>query len=247
MRFGMVAMRSLRDRPLVDGMVQMRKVMLLDTAPIEHLSGAWGPMGALAGSDGSARHPHLRALRAGALPRRDLADAVHHLARLHGRHPGLVDYAAGHAQGPVECEWLEAAADAFVAERSYLVRLVAAAGPLPSTPGHAESEAAAAAQRHALDMLAQSDRSGCATGAAVALAVDWIAIRAVLDRAAGSFGIDPTPARLPIPEETVSVVDALAREAAHERAMLFGAQQLFAQHRGLWDLLEARASARSRG
>ena len=30
------------------------------------------------------------------------------------------------------------------------------------------------------------------------------------------------------------------------RAMLFGAQQVFAQHRGLWDLLEARASARSR-
>ena len=196
--------------------------MLLDIAPMEHLSGAWGPMGALAGTDGSARHPHLRALRAAALPRRDLADAVHHIARLHGRHPGLIDYAAGHARRPIECEWLEAAADAFVAERAYLVRLVAAVGPLPSTPGHAESEAAAAAQRHALDMLAQSDR------------------------AATSFGVDPKPAGLPIPEETVSVVDALAREAAHERAMLFGAQQVFAQHRGLWDLLEARASARSR-
>lgn len=220
--------------------------MLLDTAPMEHLSGAWGPMGALAGSDGSAQHLHLRALRTAALPRRDLADAVHHVARLHGRHPGLIDYAAGHAQRPVECEWLEAAAEAFVVERAYLVRLVAAAGPLPSTPGHAESEAAAAAQRHALDMLAQSDRAGCATGAAIALAIDWIAIRAVLDRAAASFGVEPVAARLPIPEETVSVVDALAREAAHERAMLFGAQQVFAQHRGLWDLLEARASARSR-
>lgn len=232
---------------MAGGIVQMRKVMLLDTAPIEHLSGAWGPMGALAGSDGSARHPHLRALRGAALHRRDLADAVHHIARLHGRHPGLVDYAAAHAHRPVECEWLEAAAEAFVGERAYLVRLVAAAGPLPSTPGHAESEAAAAAQRHALDMLAQSDRAGCATGAAIALAIDWIAIRAVLDRAAASFGVEPAPARLPIPEETVSVVDALAREAAHERAMLFGAQQVFAQHRGLWDLLEARASARSRG
>jgi hypothetical protein len=31
-----------------------------------------------------------------------------------------------------------------------------------------------------------------------------------------------------------------------ERAMLFGAQQVFAQHRGLWDLLEARTSARNR-
>ncbi len=232
---------------MAGGIVQMRKVMLLDTAPMEHLSGAWGPMGALAGTDGSAWHPHLRALRTAALPRRDLADAVHHIARLHGRHPGLIDYAAGHGRHPIECEWLEAAADAFVSERAYLVRLVAAVGPLPSTPGHAESEAAAAAQRHALDMLAQSDRAGCATGAAIALAIEWVAIRAVLDRAATSFGVDPKPAGLPIPEETVSVVDALAREAAHERAMLFGAQQVFAQHRGLWDLLEARASARSRG
>lgn len=232
---------------MADGVARIRKVMLLDIAPIEHLSGAWGPMGALADSDGSAQHPHLRALRATGLPRRDLADAVHHVARLHGRHPGLVAYAAAHARRPVEGDWLEAAADAFVDERSYLVRLVAAAGPLPSTPGQAESEAAAAAQRHALDMLAQSDRAGCATGAAVALAIDWVAIRAVLDRAARSFGVEPLPHRLPIPQETVSVVDALAREAAHERAMLFGAQQVFAQHRALWDLLEARASARSRG
>lgn len=221
--------------------------MLFETAQLAHLSGAWGSMGALAGTDGSALHPHVRALRAGALPRRDLADAVHHVARLHGRHPGLIDYAGAHARRPVECDWIEAAAEAFVAERAYLARLVAAAGPLPSTPGHAESEAAAAAQRHALDMLAQSDRAGCATGAAVALAIDWVSIRSVLDRAASGFGLDPLPARLPIAEETMSVVDALAREPAHERAMLFGAQQVFAQHRGLWDLLEARASARSRG
>ena len=31
-----------------------------------------------------------------------------------------------------------------------------------------------------------------------------------------------------------------------ERAMLFGAEQMLAQHRGLWHLLEARASARDR-
>lgn len=220
--------------------------MLFETAQLERLASAWGSMGALAGTDGSALHPHLRALRAGALPRRDLADAVHHVAQLHGRHPGLIDHASTQAKRPVECEWIDAAAEAFVAERAYLVRLVAAAGPLPSTPGQAESEAAAAAQRHALDMLAQSDRAGCATGAALALAIDWVSIRSVLDRAATSFGLEPIPARLPIAEETVSVVDALAREAARERAMLFGAQQLFAQHRGLWDLLEARASARNR-
>ncbi|WP_240610248.1 DUF6975 family protein [Sphingomonas pokkalii] len=204
-------------------------------------------MGILAASDGSSTHPHLNALIRGEAPLRDLADAVHHIARLHGRHPGLIDHARHHAVRPLEQDWIEAAADAFVGERTRLVRLSAAAGPLPRTPGHAESESAAAAQRHALDMLAQSDRAGCATGAAIALAIDWVSIRAMLDLAAANFGVLPSPAALPIAAETVSVVDALIREPALERAMLFGAQQLFAQHRALWDLLEARASARQRG
>lgn len=204
-------------------------------------------MGSLAGSDGSANHPYLRRLIDDIQPLRDLGDAVHYICLLHGRHPGVIDHALGHARMPIESGWIEAAADAFADERAYLVRLVAAAGPLPSTPGHAESEAAAAAQRHALEMLAQSDRAGCATGAAVALAIDWTTIRQVLDTAAHRFGVTPAVSTLPLAEETVSVVDALARECAIERAMLFGAQQVYAQHRGLWDLLEARAGARNRG
>jgi hypothetical protein len=37
----------------------------------------------------------------------------------------------------------------------------------------------------------------------------------------------------------------LAGTPATERAITFGAQQLLAQHRGLWSLLDARASARN--
>lgn len=203
-------------------------------------------MGALAGSDGSITHPYLQKLARNIESLRDLADAVHYLCLLHGRHPGVVDHALEHAHLPLERDWLEAAAEAFVDERAYLVRLVAAAGPLPSTPGQAESEAAAAAQRHALDMLAQSDRTGCATGAAVALALDWAGIRPVLDSASQRLGLTPPASTLPLPEETVTVIDSLAREMNVERAMLFGAQQMFAQHRALFDLLEARAGARAR-
>jgi len=203
-------------------------------------------MGALTASDGSARHPWLNRLIAGSEPARDLADAAHYLCLLHGGHPGVIDFAVDHARLPVERGWIEAAAEAFAVERAYLVRIVSAAGPLPSTPGQAESEAAAHAQRHALDMLAQSDRAGCATGAALALGLDWGAIRDVLDAAAHRLGITPPACQLPLPEETVTVVDALVREMSVERAMLFGAQQMYAQHRGLFDLLEARASARGR-
>ena len=220
--------------------------MPFDTAQIARLGGTWGAMGSLVASDGSANHPYLAGLAENLEPLRDLADAAHFICVLHGRHPGLVDYALDHARVSLERDWLEAAADAFATERAYLVRIVAAAGPLPSTPGHAESEAAAHAQRHALDMLAQSDRAGCAAGAALALAIDWATVREVLDAVARRLGMTIPVSTLPLAEETVSVVDALAREASMERAMLFGAQQVFAQHRGLWDLLEARASARAR-
>lgn len=203
-------------------------------------------MGALTASDGCSDHPYLRRLAEPGAPLRDLADAAHYLCLLHGRHPGVIDHALEHAQLPVESGWIEAAAQGFAVERAYLVRIVAAAGPLPSTPGQAESEAAAHAQRHALDMLAQSDRAGCATGAALALALDWDAIRQLLDAAAHRLGLAPPPSQLPPPEETGTVIDDLAREATVERAMLFGAQQMFAQHRGLLDLLEARAGARDK-
>ncbi|HEX8302308.1 MAG TPA: hypothetical protein VF617_11760 [Sphingomonas sp.] len=200
----------------------------------------------MAGSDGSANHPYLQRLQTKIEPLRDLADAAHYLCILHGRYPGIIDHAVSHARSDTERSWLDAASGAFIAERALLARIVAAAGPLPSTPGHAESEAAASAQRHALEMLAQSDRAGCAIGAAIGLAVDWVEIRRVLDAAADRLGLTPPPLALPALEETATVIDALVREGAIERAMLFGAQQLFAQHRGLWDLLEARAGARDK-
>jgi len=199
---------------------------------------------ALTETDGSASHDQVHRLAAGPEPLRDLADAVHYLCLLHGRHPGLIDHALDHAEDAGEREWLESAANAFADERAYLVRLVAAAGPLPSTPGQAESEAAAAGQRHALEMLARSDRAGCASGAAIALTLDWAAIRGVLDTAGRRLGIDPPHCALPPMDETASLVSTITGELPRERALLFGAQQVYAQHRGLWSLLEARASAR---
>jgi hypothetical protein len=220
--------------------------MPFDTAQIARLGSSWGAMGSLVASDASANHGYPASLIDRVALLRDLSDAVHFICLLHGRHPGVIDHALNHARVPLERDWIEAAAQAFAGERAYLIRIVAAAGPVPSTVGHAESEAAAHSQRHALEMLSQSDRAGCAAGAALALVIDWTTIRRVLDMAAYRLGLAEAPSSLPLAEETVSVVDALAREGAMERAMLFGAQQVFAQHRGLWNLLEARASARAR-
>lgn len=195
---------------------------------------------------GSARHPHVQALIDGSGPHsgRDLADAVHLLCSLHGRHPGMIEVAYLHAAEPAARDWLKQASDSFERERLYLVRLTAAVGPIPSTPGAAETEAGLMAQRHALEILAQSERSGCALGAAASLIGDWPPIRSLLDRAAARAGVEPPASVLPEEHSLVAAIDASTASPASERALGFGGEQLLLQHRALFDLLEARASAR---
>ena len=203
---------------------------------------------ALVRADGSAGHPYpaAEALTSGREAVRNLADAAHYLCVLHGRFPGVIDHAASKTSHPAALGWLSAAAEAFAAERALLTKLAVATGPLPTTPGQAECEAAVLQQRHALEMLAQSDRAGCALGAAFALVLDWQAVRAVLEAAARRVSIAPGDCALPHEEETRTVAMIVTESASFERAMGFGAQQLLAQHRGLWDLLESRQAARGR-
>ncbi|MDQ3077356.1 MAG: hypothetical protein M3Q83_00770 [Pseudomonadota bacterium] len=195
---------------------------------------------------GSIDHPHVAALSAasGREAARDLADAVHLLCSLYGRHPGLVELALHQCPaGPVR-DWLRASSDAFERERLYLVRLTSAVGPLPSTPGSAETEAALSAQRRAIETLALSERHGCALGATTALVTDWAAVRQVLDRAATRMGVDVPSNSLPGDGSIGAVIDGGIDGPAASRALGFGAEQLLLQHRGLFDLLEARATAR---
>ena len=195
---------------------------------------------------GSARHAHLSALIEASGPHaaRDIADAVHLLCSIHGRHPGVVEIAQSVApKGPAQ-SWLGRATDAFERERLYLVRLTAAVGPLPSTPGAAETEAALVAQRHALEILANSERSGCALGAATAMVSDWWPVRRLLDRAAARAGIECPAPSLPDEMSVLQVIDQACDTPASERALAFGGEQLLLQHRALLDLLQARAAAR---
>ena len=196
---------------------------------------------------GSAGHPYFAsdAFAAGTDSARNLADAVHFLCALHGRHPGIVDLAAGRTPEADARAWLNAAGNAMAAERLYLTQLAVAAGPAPSTPGGSGAESAVIAQRGALATLAQSDRRGCALGAALAFVLDWAPVRALLDAAAGRLGVEPPLRALEASDGLDAIADAAGASPAIERAMLFGAQQLALQHRGLWDLLEARREARA--
>lgn len=195
---------------------------------------------------GSAGHPFAADLKGGEgyVLARDLDDFIHLLASIYGRQPSPVDLALLRAPaGPVRT-WLTAAADAFERERLFLLRLSALVGPAPSTPGHAETEAALLAQRHALETLAQSERAGCALGTATALVADWRAIRPLLEQAAQRVGCEVPPCGLPGDESIAEVLDTVAVAAGPDRAIRFGAEQLLLQHRALFDLLEARADAR---
>lgn len=207
---------------------------------------AGGLLFACVGSHGSAAHPYFTgpALRIGADAARNMADALHFLCALHGRHPGVIDLAAGRTLEPAARAWLTSAGETMAAERGFLTRLAVAAGPAPSTPGGGSSETAVIAQRNALATLAQSDRNGCALGAALAFAADWVPIRTLLDMAGKRLGIDPPATRLGDEAELRLVADIAGEAPATERALMFGAQQLAYQHHGLWDLLEAREQAR---
>jgi len=209
------------------------------------ISAAEAQLARVAG-DGSARHLYLSSLIEASGPHasRDIADAVHLLCSVHGHHPGLIELSLGVSpKGPGQ-KWLDKAAEAFERERLYLVRLTAAVGPLPSTPGAAETESTLLAQRHALEVLARSERRGCALGAATALISDWWPIRRLLDRAASRIGIEAPAPSLPDEGSVLAAIEAECDTPASERAMAFGGEQLLLQNRGLFDLLEARAAAR---
>ena len=197
-------------------------------------------------SQGCVDHPYRLALlgASGPAANRDLADCIHLFCSLYGRYPGLIEIALNNCPaGPVR-DWLREASDAYERERLYLVRLTASVGPLPSTPGAAETESTMVAQRHAIETLAKSERSGCALGAATALMADWPAVRAVLDRAADRIGMQKPAQTLPDADSIVRVIGDGTDGMASERALGFGGEQLLLQNRGLFDLLEARAAAR---
>jgi hypothetical protein len=196
---------------------------------------------------GSASHPYASApqLLSGPEAARNLADAIHFLCALHGRYPGVIELVAMRTVEPGARAWLGETAEAFARERAYLASLAVQAGPVPATPG-AGSEAAVAMQRNAVMTLAQSERRGCAIGAALAVAADWSVVRRVLDCAATRFGLNaPAPWRSGDPDAVEAVIDTLTDSPSVGRAALFGAEQVAIQHRGLWDLLAARAAARS--
>ncbi|WP_417609053.1 DUF6975 family protein [Parasphingorhabdus sp.] len=216
--------------------------MLGQNAQLETQAG----LAAFVSNHGSDATPYVRLIAEdfSVLSGADIADIAHFICVLHGRHPGVVDNAAAKTADDAARDWLLEATGGFAAERAFLTKLTVAAGPISGVSGDDQSNAAVLGQRKALDMLSQSDRAGCAIGAAIALVVDWHLIRNILEQIALRIGVEARSSILPSINASSDLKARLAETPALERALNFGAEQLLNQHRGLWQLLEARRKMR---
>lgn len=169
-----------------------------------------------------------------------VADIAHFINISHGRHPGVVDHAAHKIVDDAARRWLVEVIDAFAAERAFLNALTVAAGPVRRHVGQDRITALITGQSKNFAMLATSDRKGCPAGAALALTIDWLRTRTLLERVALHLDMEPPKSALPDIETCGALAAELGESEGYRRAMGFGAEQLLGQQRGLWQLIAAR-------
>jgi len=169
-----------------------------------------------------------------------VADVAHFLNISHGRHPGVVDHAAHKIVDDAARKWLIRSIDAFAVERAFLNALTVAAGPERRHQGENKVAALILAQAKNFKMLATSDRKGCPAGAAIAFSIDWQLSRPLLSAVALHTGLDVPACTLPEINECADLAEKLGATESYRRAMRFGAEQILAQQRGLWQLVAAR-------
>lgn len=169
-----------------------------------------------------------------------VADVAHFINISHGRHPGIIDYAAHKIPDDAARKWLISSIDAFAMERAFLNTLTVAAGPERRHNGENKVAALISGQAKNFEMLASSDRKGCPAGAAIAFVIDWQRSRPLLGAVALHVGLDVPPCRLPSADECSEIAEKLGTSESYRRAMRFGAEQILAQQRGLWQLIAAR-------
>ena len=143
---------------------------------------------------GTATHPYFASetLTRGHEAARNLADVIHFLCALHGRHPGIVDHAATRTVEPAGRAWLGSAAEASATSLS------SGASPRPQGRGSTPSRLAAAsstvriaAQSTAKAKAAPSAQPRRSDWASVASALRWATIAVSLPVAPGVLGIGP--------------------------------------------------------
>lgn len=173
----------------------------------------------------------------------DIADVCHYLCILHGRYPGVMDSLSDRMVGAGDPFYSELA-ERFTAERRLLTDLTVAAGPIGRLTGEDRSMNMVEQSRVAIDLLARSDREGCALGAAAALLTEWKHIRPALEAIARRLGV--TTGELNHESLNTQMLERVTSlpEKRQKRAIAFGIKQFFHQHEQFWLLLNNRCAAR---
>jgi hypothetical protein len=173
----------------------------------------------------------------------DIADVSHYLCLLHGRYPGLMDNLADRMVGTGDIFYADLA-ERYTAERRLLTDMTVAAGPINRLSGEDRSMNAVEQLRVAIDLLARSDREGCALGAAAALLIEWKHIRPALNAMARRLGVKTGDFDCDgLSEQMIERVTSYP-DQRHQRAIGFGVKQLCHQHEQFWLLLNNRCAAR---
>jgi len=173
----------------------------------------------------------------------DVADMAHYLCLLHGRYPGLMDNLADRMVASEDSFYIELA-ERFTAERRLLTDLTVAAGPVGRLVGEDQSMTVVEQLRVAIDLLARSDREGCALGAAAALLIEWKHARPALDAIARRLSVKTTD--IDLDDYITRMYERIAShpKERQQRAIIFGINQLTHQHEQFWLLLNNRCAAR---
>lgn len=131
-------------------------------------------------------------------------------------------------------------------------RLAVAVGPTRLRAGLTTAEANALSHRRRIEILLESERSGCALGTGVVITMTWLRLTTQISqmlRAAPSAGqpainipgLDcPPDAALMPPPALAQHLGALAQSQAARRGLLFGVGQALALQATFWSMLADR-------
>lgn len=187
-----------------------------------------------------------------------LADFAHLYAIASHGWPALAAQIAASLKDELESdlpppELAEALFGASITHSGCIRRLAVAVGPTRLRAGLTTAEANALAHRRRIEILLESERSGCALGTGIAISLSWIRLTGQISQmlqAAPSAGHpainipgldrspDPSALSLPALARYLSVV---AQSPAARRGLLFGVGQALALQATLWSMLAERA------
>lgn len=174
----------------------------------------------------------------------DVADLAHALTVTHGGLPNIFDLASLRSDAQSLRNHLVTCSNSFQDWRRFLSALTSKAGPAPSLTDDAAHMVSLVQTKQGIQLLGESERKGCAIGAAFAMLNDWQIVLPESFKFAARLDIVEGIALPPRTSAIIEEMECLEPSAAELRAMSFGADQFYQLNDAFFRHLEARRKAR---